>query len=176
MPSLVIICAQTEALLNVVQQLSSRLNILHSNRSSVHEMQADHRQKTQVLEHKGCGDASRIFTGKCSFFSAEECGDFCWKCGTNAPPLENGGMYGKTRTNETCCFRAKNSETRCGRRRRTGGSDRNRRSFSRLAKPRFAEAITRKQRLSSRRAWRPRSRIWRSKRKDFKRSRKRRSP
>ncbi len=45
---------------------------------------------------KGCGDASRIFTGKCSFFSAEECGDFCWKCGTNAPPLENGGMYGKT--------------------------------------------------------------------------------
>ena len=56
---------------------------------------------------KGCGGAARVFRGKCLFVSRKECGDFCWKCGTNVPQQViqrfqltatswNGKMYGKT--------------------------------------------------------------------------------
>jgi hypothetical protein len=56
---------------------------------------------------KGCGDAARVFTGKCLFFRRKECGHFYSKCGINVPlpvaqsfstlrQLEMGEMYGKT--------------------------------------------------------------------------------
>ena len=56
---------------------------------------------------KGCGDAARIFTGKCLFFRRKECGDFCSQCGTNVPQhfvqrfstirrLKMEEIYGKT--------------------------------------------------------------------------------
>ena len=35
---------------------------------------------------KSCGDAARVFTGKCLFFRRNECGHFCSQCGTNVPP------------------------------------------------------------------------------------------
>ena len=43
---------------------------------------------------KGCGDAARFFTGNCLFYREKACGDFCWKCGTNVPPLGNWGFLG----------------------------------------------------------------------------------
>jgi hypothetical protein len=57
---------------------------------------------------KGCGDASRIFIAKCLFFSAEGCGDFCKRCGTNVPPQENGGnCMAKPRTERNLLFPSK---------------------------------------------------------------------
>src|SRR5260221_2732425 len=54
---------------------------------------------------KGCGDASRVFIAKCLFFSAEGCGDFCKRCGTNVPPRENGGnCMAKPRTERNLLF------------------------------------------------------------------------
>jgi len=43
---------------------------------------------------KGCGDAARFFTGNSLFYREKACVDFCWKCGTNVPPLGMEAMYG----------------------------------------------------------------------------------
>jgi hypothetical protein len=57
---------------------------------------------------KGRGDAPRIFSAKCLFFSAEGCGDFCRRCGTNVPPQENGGnCMAKPRTERNLLFPSK---------------------------------------------------------------------
>ena len=56
---------------------------------------------------KGCGDATRVFTGKFFFFKGKGCGDFCPKRGTNVPPhllprfstlrkAKSEEIYGKT--------------------------------------------------------------------------------
>src|SRR5258708_28326765 len=56
------------------------------NGSAVQGLLADHWQKHTYWNIKGCGDAARVFTGKCLFSRRKECGDFCSKCGTNVPP------------------------------------------------------------------------------------------
>src|SRR6266446_4429480 len=58
----------------------------NGNRSAVQGMLGDHRRKHTYWNIKGCGDASRVSTGKFLFFRRKGCGDFCSKCGTNVPP------------------------------------------------------------------------------------------
>jgi hypothetical protein len=57
---------------------------------------------------KGCGDASRVSTPKCLFFSREGRADLCKQCGTNVPPLENGeNCMAKPRTERNLLFPSK---------------------------------------------------------------------
>src|SRR5229473_1745886 len=117
-------------------------------------MQADYRRPTQVLEHKGLWRRCACFYRQVLIFQQEGMWRLLlsmWhKCATafcstflNTSTSRNGGNeWQNLEPNEVCCFRAKNSEGRYGRRRRIGASDPNRRSFSPLANERFVGAIT----------------------------------
>src|SRR5216683_7606187 len=66
------------------------------------------------------------------------------------------------------CFPPWNSEKKYGRHRRTGAFDPSKLLFLPLAKANFAGGRIPKQQQSLKRAWRPRSRTWRSRCRDFK--------
>ncbi len=74
----------------------------------MYAMQADYWDRHTYWNIKGCGDAARIFTGKCLLFTRKECGDFCKRCDTNVPPQENGGnCMAKPRTERNLLFPSK---------------------------------------------------------------------
>ena len=62
----------------------------------MHEMQADYRRKTQVLEHKGLGPLRGVFCANCLFFRLFGMGplssDMWHHCGTT---LERGRFVSK---------------------------------------------------------------------------------
>src|SRR5207253_1534560 len=114
-------------LLSKSRQKSTFFN---SGRNSVHGIQADYQRPTHVLEHKGLWRRCACFYRQALIFQREG----MWRLLLH--------MWHNPELSGVCCFRTRNSESECGKRRRTGASDPNRHLSSPLANARFAGVMT----------------------------------